>query len=150
MSAATALTFGSNPKQLRLVTESPIRFAASAPVVSLPVAMSDQVSFANPQTNPPSDPPLSKAQRFCDWMIAQYQKITRENPTVARFSEKTGLFKCAYKEKKLSDYSCSEYTREAIRRHGVIKGIAKGFLRILMCNPLTFRSKRLQAYCVEP
>ena len=31
--------------------------------------------------------------------------------------------------------SCSQYTIEAIRKYGVVKGIAKGTWRILRCNP---------------
>lgn len=32
--------------------------------------------------------------------------------------------------------SCSEYTKQAIDKYGIIRGIFKGFLRILRCNPL--------------
>lgn len=32
--------------------------------------------------------------------------------------------------------TCSEYTIEAIKAHGVCKGIIKGAYRILRCNPL--------------
>ena len=32
--------------------------------------------------------------------------------------------------------TCSEYTIEAIKVHGVFKGIVKGAYRILRCNPL--------------
>ena len=32
--------------------------------------------------------------------------------------------------------SCSEYTREALLRHGAVKGILLGTWRILRCNPL--------------
>lgn len=32
--------------------------------------------------------------------------------------------------------TCSEYTKQAIDKYGIIKGIFKGFLRILRCNPL--------------
>ena len=31
--------------------------------------------------------------------------------------------------------SCSEYTKQAIEKYGVFKGIYLGFLRILRCHP---------------
>ena len=31
--------------------------------------------------------------------------------------------------------TCSEYTRQAVEKYGVIKGLAKGFWRIMRCNP---------------
>jgi len=31
--------------------------------------------------------------------------------------------------------SCSEYTRQALLNHGVIKGLALGAWRIIRCNP---------------
>ncbi len=31
--------------------------------------------------------------------------------------------------------TCSEYTRQAVEKYGVIKGLMKGFWRILRCNP---------------
>lgn len=33
--------------------------------------------------------------------------------------------------------SCSEYTYQAIDKHGVVKGILLGVYRILRCNPFT-------------
>lgn len=33
--------------------------------------------------------------------------------------------------------TCSEYTKQAIEKYGVLKGIFKGFLRILRCNPFS-------------
>ncbi len=32
--------------------------------------------------------------------------------------------------------TCSDYTIDAIKEYGVIRGIAKGLTRILRCNPL--------------
>ena len=32
--------------------------------------------------------------------------------------------------------SCSEYTRQALLRHGAVKGTLLGIWRILRCNPL--------------
>jgi len=49
-------------------------------------------------------------------------------------------------QKKISPYigknciytpTCSEYTIEAIKEYGVIKGTYLGFKRILRCNPLS-------------
>lgn len=31
--------------------------------------------------------------------------------------------------------TCSEYTKKAIDKYGSLKGVAKGFLRILRCHP---------------
>lgn len=31
--------------------------------------------------------------------------------------------------------SCSEYTRQAIERHGAVVGLAKGLRRLLRCHP---------------
>lgn len=31
--------------------------------------------------------------------------------------------------------TCSEYTKEAIHKHGSIKGLFLGFWRIIRCNP---------------
>ena len=33
--------------------------------------------------------------------------------------------------------SCSEYTIRSIEKYGVVGGLAKGFVRVLSCNPLT-------------
>lgn len=33
--------------------------------------------------------------------------------------------------------SCSEYTKRAILKHGVIKGSGLGIVRIVKCNPLS-------------
>lgn len=107
----------------------------------------DSVRFSSES----AEPKLNKGQELCDRMIAWYQKMTRESKFAVKHGlQSTGIFGCGYKDKGLSEYSCSEYTREAIRQHGVIKGIWKGFVRILMCNPLTFHFKSLQKFCVMP
>jgi putative membrane protein insertion efficiency factor len=31
--------------------------------------------------------------------------------------------------------TCSEYTKQALLKYGLIKGIYKGFLRVLRCHP---------------
>lgn len=33
--------------------------------------------------------------------------------------------------------TCSEYTKQAILKYGVFKGIKLGFVRILKCNPFS-------------
>lgn len=33
--------------------------------------------------------------------------------------------------------TCSEYTKQAIEKYGVIRGCIKGFKRILRCNPFS-------------
>jgi len=31
--------------------------------------------------------------------------------------------------------SCSEYSKQAIEKYGVLKGIWKGLIRVMRCNP---------------
>lgn len=31
--------------------------------------------------------------------------------------------------------TCSEYTKQAVIKYGVLRGVLKGFLRILRCHP---------------
>ncbi len=33
--------------------------------------------------------------------------------------------------------TCSEYTKQAIEKYGVIRGLCKGFCRVLRCNPFS-------------
>lgn len=33
--------------------------------------------------------------------------------------------------------TCSEYTKQAIEKYGVLKGTSKGCIRILKCNPFS-------------
>ena len=45
------------------------------------------------------------------------------------WGKKTGIKVCIHEPK------CSEYTYQAVEKHGVIKGSVMGFFRILRCNP---------------
>jgi hypothetical protein len=36
--------------------------------------------------------------------------------------------------------SCSEYTKQATQKYGLIKGVCKGIKRILRCHPFSGRS----------
>ena len=59
------------------------------------------------------------AVRFCCLLIIFYQKYISCNlPNCCRYNP-----------------SCSQYTLEAIKKYGVLRGSIKGFLRILRCNP---------------
>jgi putative membrane protein insertion efficiency factor len=60
-------------------------------------------------------------------IIEIYQKtISPNHGFVGRFFPKMG---CKYYP------SCSEYTKQAIGRYGVVKGGGLGIVRILKCNP---------------
>jgi len=53
------------------------------------------------------------------WLISIYQQIsTAIFPKVCRFHP-----------------TCSEYTKQALAKYGLIKGLLLGFKRILRCNP---------------
>ena len=54
------------------------------------------------------------------FLIKIYQSISKLTPPVCRFTP-----------------TCSEYTKQAIERYGVIKGIGLGIIRILKCNPFS-------------
>ncbi len=58
-------------------------------------------------------------KRIAIFIIEIYQKISR------KYLPKT----CRYTP------TCSEYTKQAIKKYGIFKGGWKGFLRILRCNP---------------
>jgi len=58
---------------------------------------------------------------FCIGLIRVYQKtLSRVLGPICRFHP-----------------SCSHYTVEALRKYGLIRGLAKGAWRILRCNPFT-------------
>lgn len=54
-------------------------------------------------------------------LIKMYQKVTKSNVRVCKYYP-----------------TCSDYTKQAIEKYGVIKGIALGFYRILRCNPWSY------------
>jgi len=57
-------------------------------------------------------------------LIAIYQKYIRPAlPATCRFEP-----------------GCSEYTRQAILKYGLIKGVCKGITRILRCHPFSGQS----------
>jgi hypothetical protein len=87
--------------------------------------------------NAVSYPPQSPLASLCLFLIeGVYQGFTG-NPD----ERKHGALYCQFKEKRpghersLSDYSCSQYCAEAIRRHGAIKGMTRFFFgRNLLCQ----------------
>jgi len=66
-------------------------------------------------------------KNFCIFLITFYQKT---------LSPDHGFFSCffPYGYCRFSP-SCSQYTKQAIEKHGCLKGIIIGFWRILRCNP---------------
>jgi len=66
-------------------------------------------------------------KRFIIFLINIYQKYI------------SGIFgkKCRFYP------TCSEYTKQAIDKYGIIKGSFKGLKRILKCNPFHKRRNRL-------
>jgi uncharacterized protein len=62
-------------------------------------------------------------------LITLYQKT---------LSPDHGVFRARYPHGFCKFYpSCSEYTKQAIEKFGIIKGAGMGILRILRCNPFT-------------
>ncbi len=60
-------------------------------------------------------------------LIIGYQKTLSldHGPLSVLYSERT----CRYEP------TCSEYTKQAVLKHGVVVGIPIGFWRIVRCNP---------------
>ncbi len=52
------------------------------------------------------------------FLISIYQKISKYTPAVCRFTP-----------------TCSEYTRQAIIKYGVLKGLWLGIKRVCKCHP---------------
>ena len=52
------------------------------------------------------------------FLISIYQKISKYTPAVCRFTP-----------------TCSEYTRQAIVKYGVLKGLWLGVKRVCKCHP---------------
>lgn len=63
-------------------------------------------------------------KKLCLFLINLYKK------TISPFLSFLGIH-CKYYP------SCSEYTRQAIEKYGVIKGCFLGIKRILKCNPFS-------------
>lgn len=54
----------------------------------------------------------------------------------ATLSPDHGLFRARYPYGYCRHYpSCSQYAKQSVETYGVLKGLWKGFLRILRCNP---------------
>ena len=63
-------------------------------------------------------------KRLCIFLIEFYQK------NISIFLEHKNI-KCKYYP------TCSEYTKQAIKKYGVLKGVRLGAIRILKCNPFS-------------
>ena len=63
-------------------------------------------------------------KKICIYLIEWYQR------NISSFFESKNI-RCKYYP------SCSEYTKQAIEKYGVIKGGILGIKRILKCNPFS-------------
>ncbi|MFA6586133.1 MAG: membrane protein insertion efficiency factor YidD [Candidatus Paceibacterota bacterium] len=71
-----------------------------------------------------------KLKSYSIRLINFYQKILAY--PVKKFLDYFGLFKnnsCVFYP------TCSEYTKEAVKKYGILKGSYLGLLRILRCHP---------------
>ena len=60
------------------------------------------------------------------YFIVIYQKV---------FSSDTGIFAIKKGTTCVFFPTCSEYTKQAVEKYGVFKGLFLGFRRILRCHP---------------
>ena len=63
-------------------------------------------------------------KKMCIYLIEFYQR------NISKFLENRNI-RCKFYP------TCSEYTKQAIDKYGVIKGIILGTVRILKCNPFS-------------
>lgn len=63
-------------------------------------------------------------KKICIYLIEWYQK------NISKFLE-TRNIRCKFCP------TCSEYTKQAIEKYGVLKGCILGLARILKCNPFS-------------
>lgn len=63
-------------------------------------------------------------KKTCIYLIEFYQK------NISKFLENRNI-RCKFYP------TCSEYTKQAIEKYGVIKGILYGIGRIIKCNPFS-------------
>ena len=63
-------------------------------------------------------------KKFFIYLIELYQKY------ISKFLESKNI-RCKFYP------TCSEYTKQAIEKYGVIKGCMLGIVRILKCNPFS-------------
>lgn len=63
-------------------------------------------------------------KKFCIGLINFYKKH------ISAYLESKGVH-CKYEP------TCSEYTKQAIEKYGVVKGIWIGIKRIIRCNPFS-------------
>ena len=65
-----------------------------------------------------------KMKKIFIYLIEWYQK------NISKFLESKNI-RCKYYP------TCSEYTKQAIKKYGVLKGSILGIIRILKCNPFS-------------
>ncbi len=68
------------------------------------------------------------ARRAVIALISLYQKTL--SPDHSRLGRLIGVGACRYQP------TCSEYTKEAVAKYGVMKGVVLGLRRVGRCHPL--------------